>query len=279
MERNFASFHLPLSTFEKVAAGSWLILRDYSDGLFPPTFADQQAAYQAEMDYYGSMSGVSREEVIAGHVVKPFWSPAWFSRYSREFVRLWRVLGGLGLKPGQRLLELGCGSGWMAEFLALGGYEIVGTTIGPEDITMGTARARALVARGLPASRLNFRRTPMESVDSAVTDLPPFDAVFVFEALHHAFDWRRAIQSAARCLKPGGWLLLANEPNRLHTCVSYRVARLSNTHEIGMSGPALREEMRRAGLGEIRTLAPRLDLWIGAHWIAGRRPDGEGAER
>jgi SAM-dependent methyltransferase len=51
-----------------------------------------------------------------------------------------------------------------------------------------------------------------------------FDGVFVFEALHHAFDWRQAIQASFHCLKEGGWLVLANEPNLLHTYISYRVA-------------------------------------------------------
>ena len=104
-----------------------------------------------------------------------------------------------------------------------------------------------------------------------------FDATFVFEALHHAFDWRKSIQSAARTLKPGGWLVLANEPNLLHTFVSYRVGRLTNTHEIGMSGRALREEMRSAGLGDIRVLRPRWDNRVAAHWVAGRKPGGSGS--
>ncbi|MBN8246579.1 MAG: class I SAM-dependent methyltransferase [Verrucomicrobia bacterium] len=270
MERNLARYDLPLSHAGKLAAGSWLILRDYADGRFPPRFEDQQAAYRAEMEFHSSMNSYTREQSIAGHVVKPFWTPRMFSGYTRAFTRLWEVLQALDLGPGARLLELGCGAGWMTEFLALGGFSLVGTTIAPDDIAIGEGRVRSLVARGLPAERLQFRQAPMESVDAAVADLPRFDAVFVFEALHHAYDWQAAIHAAARCLKPGGWLLLANEPNRLHTFVSYRVSRLTNTHEIGMSGPALRAELRRAGLDEIRTFAPRLDLRITAHWVAGR---------
>ena len=270
MERNFEQYDLPLSRWGKLAAGSWLILNDYAEGRFPPRFEDQQAAYRAEMEFHSSMTSYTRQESIAGHVVKPFWTPEWFLQYSKSFARLWEVLRRLGLQPGARLLELGCGAGWMTEFLALGGYVITGTTIAPDDVQIGEGRMRALVARGLPAERLQFRQAPMESVDTAVADLPRFDGAFVFEALHHAYDWQAAIRAAARCLKPGGWLLLANEPNRVHTLVSYRVSRLTNTHEIGMSGPALRAELRAAGLGEIRTFAPRLDLRLTAHWVAGR---------
>jgi ubiquinone/menaquinone biosynthesis C-methylase UbiE len=55
----------------------------------------------------------------------------------------------------------------------------------------------------------------MEEVCAATEHLGPFDAVFVYEALHHAYDWRKACAEAYRCLKPGGWFLLCNEPNLL----------------------------------------------------------------
>lgn len=272
MERNFVNYHLPLSKWGKLSAGTWLILRDYADGKFPPTFTDQQKAYEAEMALFDTMTGISREENIAGHITKPFWGPVWFGKYARAFIKLTRVFEKLQLPPGARLLEMGCGVGWTAEFLAYTGYHIVGTTLSYDDIEIGQGRVKAAAARGLPAGRLAFRRAPMETLDREVADLPPFDGVFVFEALHHAFDWQATVHSAARCLKPGGWLLLANEPNTLSTFYSYRVGRLTNTHEIGMSGRRLRAEMRRAGLVEIRTFEPRINLGLGFHWIAARKP-------
>ncbi|KAB2664166.1 MAG: methyltransferase domain-containing protein [Verrucomicrobia bacterium] len=271
MEANLRDYHLPLSKWGKLAAGSWLILRDYADGRFPPTFEDQQKAYQGEIDYFASIPGSARERMIADHIVKPFWDAHWFGKYAADLARLLRVFEQLGVPPNARLLELGCGCGWMAEFLAIKGYDVTGTTIAPDDVGIGEKRVAALVARGLP-DRLRFRVAPMESVDEAVRDVGPFDVVFVFEALHHAFDWRRAIHAAARALRPGGWLVLANEPNRVHTFVSYRVGRLTNTHEIGMSGPELRAELTAAGLPEHRVFQPRFDNRITAHWIAGRRP-------
>lgn len=270
MEANLRDYHMPLGKVGKVLAGTWLILRDHADGHFPPTFEDQQKAYQGEIDYFASIPGAARERMIADHVVKPFWNSESFGRYAGELARLMGVLEALGVPADGRLLELGCGCGWMAEFLAIRGYDVTGTTIAPDDVGIGEKRVMALVARGLPR-RLRFRAAPMESVDEAVGDLGGFDATFVFEALHHAFDWRRSIQAAARTLRPGGWLVLANEPNLVHTLVSYRVGRLTNTHEIGMSGSALRKEMRRAGLSEIRVFQPRWENWVTPHWLAGRR--------
>lgn len=271
MERNFADFFLPLSKLGKLSAGSYLILKDYSQGLFPPTFLDQARAYQAEMDYYGSMPGAKKDFVLAGHIQKPFWNPHFYEGYSRKFLQLWRAFEGLGLQPGMRLLELGCGCGWMSEFLGIAGFQVLGTSIGPDEISLAGKRADALRARGVTEERLRFRVGPMETVDQVVAPERDFDGVFVFEALHHAFDWRQTIHASFRCLKPGGWLLLAEEPNRIHTFVSYRVARLTNTHEIGMSRGELVAEMQRAGFTETRVLRPRFDNRISPLWIAARR--------
>jgi SAM-dependent methyltransferase len=271
MERNWRDYYLPLSKWQKLAAGGYLILKDYSDGIFPPTFDDQAKAYQAEIDYFGSMPGAEKQKVIESHIVKPFWGAPSFAKYSADFVRLLRCFDELGVKPGSRLLELGCGCGWTAEFLAITGYRIVGTTIAPDDVAIGEKRSLALGARGLSADRMSFKVAPMESVDEAVGAPADFDAVFVFEALHHAFDWRKSIHAACRCLKPGGWLLLANEPNLLHTFVSYRIARLTNTHEIGMSQRELIAEMKSAGCDEIHIFQPRIDNRVAAHWLAARK--------
>jgi len=269
MEANFQDYHMPLSKVGKVLAGTWLILRDHAEGLFPPTFEDQQKAYQGEIDYFASIPGAARERMIADHVVKPLWNSASFGKYAADLTRLMGVFEELGVPADGRLLELGCGCGWMAEFLAIRGHDVTGTTIAPDDVGIGEKRAAALVTRGLPP-RLRFRVAPMETVDEAVKDLGPFDATFVFEALHHAYDWRKSIHAGARTLRPGGWLVLANEPNLAHTFISYRVGRLTNTHEIGMSGSALRGEMTAAGLRDIRVFQPRWNNGLTAHWLAGR---------
>jgi cyclopropane fatty-acyl-phospholipid synthase-like methyltransferase len=158
----------------------------------------------------------------------------------------------------------------MAEFLARSGYSVVGTSIAPSEIALAEQRVGACLSRGIE-SHLSFRVSPMESVDQIWPEPPEFDGVFVFEALHHAFSWRQAIEAASRCLRSGGWFVLANEPNLLHTFVSYRVARLSNTHEIGMSRRKLVEQMKAAGFKEIRALKPKINDLVSPHWIVARK--------
>jgi len=269
-ELNSQKWTLPMSKWDKLLAGCYIILKDCSEGRFPPTFDDQAKAQSAEVDYNESLPGVSFAEHQQSHARKPFWGPDVFQKYAKNFARLLRVFNQLGLKPGSRLLELGCGVGWMAEFLAVSGYSVVGTTIAPNDIQIAEKRAEAFRVRGLP-ELLDFQISPMEMVDTAFEAPGDFEGAYVFEALHHAFDWRAGIRASYDCLKPGGWLVLANEPNLLHTFISYRVARLSNTHEIGMSRKRILAEMRRCGFTETVVVGPRFNDLVTPHWIAAHK--------
>ena len=268
-ERNTREFWMPLSKADKVFAGIYIILADYSVGKFPPQFEDQAAAYQAEIDYLKSMPG-DAAETVEGALRKPFWNPEAFDKYCQGFSQLWRALLSLDVKPGKRLLELGCGSGWMAEFLANAGYKVTATTISDQEVSLANKRLAALEEKGW-GENLRFFAAPMESVSEHLPPNSMFDCVFVFEALHHAYDWREAIRTSIKVIAPKGWLVLANEPNLMHTFISYRVSRLTKTHEIGMSQTELINEMKKAGFGNIHVLAPRLNNLVSAHWIAGQR--------
>jgi SAM-dependent methyltransferase len=158
----------------------------------------------------------------------------------------------------------------MDEFLALMEFRVVGTSISPHEIQDAQARVKSIEEKHLKAD-LEFRTAPMESVADYVQDCLPFDAVFVYEALHHAYDWRQAIESSYVCLKPDGWLLIANEPNLIHTLVSYRVALLSNTHEIGFTRSELIQHLKKTGFKNIRILKNSLGFYIRPHWIMCQR--------
>ena len=262
---NLSNWNLPLSKLGKLQAGGWLILDNYSRGIFPPQFLDQQKTYQAERDYPFSIPGMTAAQVRHNNMTKPFWFGKSGRLYLAQFTKITAALEHVGVKPAARILELGCGGGWAAEFLATMGYDVCGTTISDDDIADANRRIRSLEAKGISPA-LQFVAAPMESVHTAV---PPraFDAVFVYEALHHAFDWRAAIHSSHACLKSGGWLLICNEPNVLHTCISYRVAKLSNTHEIGFRKGELVAELRQAGFRKIISTGAKLHCWFHPHWL------------
>jgi 2-polyprenyl-3-methyl-5-hydroxy-6-metoxy-1,4-benzoquinol methylase len=273
-EANSAQWGLPFSKWEKLVCGGYIILKDFAEGSFPPTFEDQAQAYQNEIDYNASLPGQSLAQTQHAQAIKPFWGAAASTKYLSEFNCLYGILQKHGFKAGDRLLELGCGCGWTAEFLALAGYSVLGTSISHYDVALANEKVASLRCKerkGQSPFQIEFLAWAMESVDEIPNAAGAFDGVYVYEALHHAFDWRRAVRAAAKTLKPGGWLLLANEPNRLHTFISYRVAKLSKTHEIGFRRRELVNELKAAGFSTVKTLRPAIDDWVTSHWIIARK--------
>jgi ubiquinone/menaquinone biosynthesis C-methylase UbiE len=106
-----------------------------------------------------------------------------------------QVLERMDIRPGQRILVLGCGSGWATRLLAQGapGATAVGIDASPamieraEAAHTNTIRARYEVGR---FEQLDFR-------DKS------FDRAFSMEALYYAVDLERALAEVARVLKPG----------------------------------------------------------------------------
>lgn len=268
-EENSKDWNFPLTKFDKGQVGSWLILNDYSRGIFPPKFTDQQLTYQAEKNYRFSLPNLSGKQFLKSNMTKPFWFGRLGRGYISGFNRLTELLEKSGVRPPAKILELGCGSGWMAEFLATMGFDLCGTTLAEDDIADANRRVKSMEAKGL-SPPLKFVAVPMESVHRAVA-AGSFDAAFVYESLHHAFDWREAVRSTHACLRDGGWLLICNEPNVLHTCIAYRVAKLSNTHEIGFSKRELIGELRKTGFKNIISAGAKLHCWFHPHWLLAQK--------
>jgi len=113
------------------------------------------------------------------------------------------IISGAGLKPGQRALEIGCGTGLFTEMFAATGATILAVDISPELLE----RARA---RNLPRDRVTFAAKRFE--DCAADDT--FDAIIGSSVLHH-LELGAAIERIKVLLKPGGRISFA-EPNMLN---------------------------------------------------------------
>jgi 27-O-demethylrifamycin SV methyltransferase len=107
------------------------------------------------------------------------------------------------LSPGQRVLDVGCGSGAPARRLATEhGVEVLGITtsrIGVESATLESARL------GVPG-------VTFEQRDGTANGLPDasFDRAWVLESSHLMADRRGLISECARILKPGGRIALCD---------------------------------------------------------------------
>ncbi|MDD3311694.1 cyclopropane fatty acyl phospholipid synthase [Pseudodesulfovibrio sp.] len=117
------------------------------------------------------------------------------ARAQRAKLRL--ICDKLALKPGERLLDIGCGWGGLARFAAEEyGCRVVGVNISREQI----AFAREFCA-GLP---VEIREQDYRTLDE------PFDKIVSVGMFEHVGpkNYAAYMDAAARCLRPGGVFLL-----------------------------------------------------------------------
>jgi 2-polyprenyl-3-methyl-5-hydroxy-6-metoxy-1,4-benzoquinol methylase len=267
---NTKDWSLPLTRVDKVIVGLYLILSDFSMGTFPPTFHDQQLAYQNEIDYQHAIPGMSLEQFNLREIRKPFWGSKAAKEYLDDFIHICREIERAGLAPERaRILEIGCGNGWMAELLALQGHDVTATSLAPFEIDLATRRFEALRVKGL-SPKLKYLVAAMESIDHSVNG--SFNFVFIYQALHHAYSWQETFRSAFKVLEPGGLFYVCGEPNLAHTFVAYRGTKHLKTHEIGLSRGAMISELKTIGFRNIRCTRNRFNNLTSFHWILAQKP-------
>ena len=101
------------------------------------------------------------------------------------------VLAWLDPKPGERILDLGCGDGALTAQLAAAGCHVVGVDSSPE--LLAVARGRGLDVRLMDGQALELDAE--------------FDAVFSNAALHWMPDAAAVAAGVRRALRPGGRLV------------------------------------------------------------------------
>ena len=109
----------------------------------------------------------------------------------------------LGVRPGDRLLDLGCGFGRHAFEAARRGASVVALDAGPEEVAQVRGTLGAMVEAGELAAD-----HPASAVQGDALALPfpdaSFDRVIASEVLEHIPDDVAAMRELARVLRPGG---------------------------------------------------------------------------
>ncbi len=110
-------------------------------------------------------------------------------------------------KSPARVLDCGCGTGWLSYFLARKGYSVVGQDCNAEAIAM--AKINPLFVK--TGGQIDFVCSDFETLDYE----NEFDAIVFYASLHHAQREQEAIECAYRALKRGG-IMIAIEPSTGH---------------------------------------------------------------
>ena len=104
------------------------------------------------------------------------------------------LVGMLDPRPGERILDLGCGTGHLTDRIAASGAEVTGLDSSPSMIAQ---------------ARQNFPKLRFQLADArSFTFDAPFDAIFSNAMLHWVLEADDAAGCMARALKPGGRLVL-----------------------------------------------------------------------
>ena len=103
---------------------------------------------------------------------------------------------------GQRVLDVGCGGGILADSMARKGAEVLGI-----DLAGKALRVAQLHALEAQTPRVKYREV---SVEALAQEQPgSFDGVTCMEMLEHVPDPASVVRACATLVKPGGWVFFS----------------------------------------------------------------------
>ena len=183
-----------------------------------------------------------------GHVV------GWVMGHRRSNVERSRwAVGRLGLGPGDRVLEVGCGPGVAIAAAAGRGAHVVGVDRSPVMIDQARHRNRQAVRHG----QVELHAAPVERLPDLGA---PFDAALAVNTLGFWTDPVAVLSTIAGKLRPGGTIAVVSQPRSKGATAEHTRA----------AGEHFRDLLEQAGYEDLRS--ETLDLDPPAVCVLGRRP-------
>ena len=116
------------------------------------------------------------------------------------------IVESLSLPDGAEILDVGCGPGWLSEWLARCGFHVTGVDISEDMIAIARERLE-----GVPSVDAEQPPATGEFHVMATDELPfedRFDAAILYDAMHHFADEHASLGAVWRALAPGGQVYL-----------------------------------------------------------------------
>ncbi len=149
-----------------------------------------------------SHSGTTRGHTLAAPRLYDVLGDVFF--FGRRRATFQTLIAAAGVQPGQRVLDVGCGTGYFARLLA--------QAVGPEGHVVGIDPSSAMISyarrQAGPASNCQFQIGAAEALEFPAAN---FDVVVSSLVMHHLPEDLRvtALLEMRRVLRPGGSMLVA----------------------------------------------------------------------
>ena len=178
-----------------------------------------------------------------------------------------------GMAPlaGQRVLDVGCGGGILADSMARKGAEVTGIDLSSKALKVAQLHALEAGTQGV-----SYREISAEAM--AAEQPASFDVVTCMEMLEHVPDPSSVVRACATLVKPGGWVFFStinrNPKSFLFAIVGaeYLLRMLpKGTHEYAkMIRPSeLAAHCRGAGLSLEQTRGMEYNPLTQRYWLSG----------
>ncbi|MFG1393503.1 ArsR/SmtB family transcription factor [Xanthobacter agilis] len=269
---------------ERHREASWIFYRRTNEG----PLARVAARFLDLIDPADSVLVRDRERLEAVRAARGAAAQAYFAAHAREWDEIRRlhvpeaaveaaVRSALAGAPLRALLDLGTGTGRMLELFAGDIERGLGLDLSPEMLAVARTHLE----------QAGIRHCLLRQGDAYAVPAPrdSFDTVIVHQVLHYLDDAGRALQEAARVLKPGGRLLVVDFAPH-----DFEFLREAHAHRrLGFAREAVEGWLAQAGLVPERfeTLAPdagrdqglTVSLWLARDPRPAAGIEGAGAAR
>ena len=165
--------------------------------------SDQRERFEQYIDAAKNYVGSLGSDGASWLYQKPFDANNGHVFYFDSMYAILNLLQAMSLPKGARVLEVGCGPGWITEILLMLGYDVVALEPAVDLVDIAKKRVDSLMAHHHfdVSGKIEFQPVPMEELS-----LPDqtFDGILFYAVLHHVVDEKLTLKKSFDLLKPGG---------------------------------------------------------------------------
>lgn len=258
---------------ERRREGSWIFLRaaDPSKGTLAARLGQLLGAAEADDPEFGALCEGDRRKLAAIRAGRESQAQEYFAAHAGNWDELRRLHSGdaqveealaaaLGAAPLGRVLDIGTGTGRMAELFAENAEHILALDKSPAMLRVARARLQHLGSDRIEMIHGDFTDLPLPAAS--------VDTVLFHQVLHFAQDPAAALREAARVTRTGGRIAIVD-------FAAHQREELRERHahaRLGFADAQMQVLMKQSGFAPAEPIALDEGELVVKIWIGTRRP-------